>query len=137
MKRKYLSMAVGLALLAPATFVQAQEQQPAAAGHQATTLDSIKVTARKREESLQSAPLSVAAFSGDALEKAGVDEFSEIASRVPGWVTQIPPVAGDSLREGALLVQMVARESTLAVEELKPSRVLMMESTPPAPHTLP
>ncbi|TCH98192.1 HlyD family secretion protein [Roseococcus sp. SYP-B2431] len=41
-----------------------------------------------------------------------------LASRVPGWVTQIPPVAGDSLREGALLVQMDGRESALAVEEL-------------------
>jgi iron complex outermembrane receptor protein len=48
-------------------------------------LDEIIVTARKREENLQSAPLSVAAFSGDSLEKAGIDEFSEIASRVPGF----------------------------------------------------
>ena len=31
MKRKYLSMAVGCALLAPAAFVQAEEQQPAGA----------------------------------------------------------------------------------------------------------
>lgn len=48
-------------------------------------LEEIVVTARKREENLQSAPLSVAAFSGDALEKSGIDEFSEIASRVPGF----------------------------------------------------
>ncbi|WP_424813244.1 HlyD family secretion protein [Roseococcus sp. YIM B11640] len=41
-----------------------------------------------------------------------------LASRVPGWVQQIPPTAGDSLREGDLLVQMDAREATLAVEEL-------------------
>lgn len=41
-----------------------------------------------------------------------------LASRVPGWVSQIPPVAGDSLREGDLLVQMDAREAALAVEEL-------------------
>lgn len=48
-------------------------------------LDEIIVTARKREENLQTAPLSVAAFSGEALEKSGIDEFSEIASRVPGF----------------------------------------------------
>lgn len=48
-------------------------------------LDEIIVTARKREENLQTAPLSVAAFSGDALEKSGIDEFSEIARRVPGF----------------------------------------------------
>lgn len=48
-------------------------------------LGDIVVTARKREERLQSTPLSVAAFSGDQLAKAGVDEFSEIANRVPGF----------------------------------------------------
>jgi membrane fusion protein (multidrug efflux system) len=41
-----------------------------------------------------------------------------LASRMPGWVIRLPPVAGDSLREGELLVQVDARESALAVEEL-------------------
>lgn len=56
-----------------------------AAGASSGGLEEIVVTARKREENLQSAPVSVAALSGDALEKAGIDEFSEIASRVPGF----------------------------------------------------
>ncbi|MBS7792605.1 HlyD family secretion protein [Roseococcus sp. SDR] len=41
-----------------------------------------------------------------------------LASRVPGWVQALPVTAGDSLREGDLLVQIDAREATLAVEEL-------------------
>ncbi|WP_431303532.1 HlyD family secretion protein [Sediminicoccus sp. BL-A-41-H5] len=41
-----------------------------------------------------------------------------LASRVPGWVQALPVTAGDSLREGELLVQIDAREATLAVEEL-------------------
>ena len=57
----------------------------AEAGASSGGLGDIVVTARKREENLQSTPLSVAALSGDALEKAGIDEFSEIASRVPGF----------------------------------------------------
>lgn len=48
-------------------------------------LDEIVVTARKREENLQSAPLSVSAIGGESLAKAGIDEFSEIAGRVPGF----------------------------------------------------
>lgn len=58
----------------------AQEKETSGGG-----LEEIVVTARKREENLQSAPLSVAAIGGDTLEKAGIDEFSEIASRVPGF----------------------------------------------------
>ncbi len=42
-----------------------------------------------------------------------------LASRVPGWVRELPVTAGDSLRAGELLVQMDARESTLAVQELE------------------
>ncbi|WP_182911812.1 TonB-dependent receptor [Sphingomonas cavernae] len=52
---------------------------------EAVGVGDIIVTARKREESLQTTPLSVSAFSGDALDKAGIEEFSEIASRVPGF----------------------------------------------------
>lgn len=44
----------------------------------------IVVTARKREESLQDVPISVQAFGSDALENAGIKDFSEIAYRVPG-----------------------------------------------------
>ncbi len=41
-----------------------------------------------------------------------------LASRVPGWVQALPVTAGDSLRQGELLVQMDGREAALAVEEL-------------------
>lgn len=41
-----------------------------------------------------------------------------LASRVPGWVQSLPVTAGDRLRAGDLLVQIDARESALAVEEL-------------------
>ena len=42
-----------------------------------------------------------------------------LASRVPGWVKDLPVSAGDSLRQGDLLVQVDARESALAVQELE------------------
>jgi membrane fusion protein (multidrug efflux system) len=42
-----------------------------------------------------------------------------LASRVPGWVRDLPVTAGDRLKEGDLLVQVDARESALAVQELE------------------
>ncbi|RVT92234.1 HlyD family secretion protein [Rhodovarius crocodyli] len=42
-----------------------------------------------------------------------------LASRVPGWVQDLPRSAGDRLGRGDLLVQMDARDSALAVEELE------------------
>ena len=42
-----------------------------------------------------------------------------LASRVPGWIKDVPVTAGDRLREGDLLVQVDARESALQVQELE------------------
>lgn len=78
--RAFLLLGTMSALVVP-ELVFAQDAPAAGNGG----LEEIVVTARKREENLQSAPLSVTAFGGDALEKSGIDEFSEIASRVPGF----------------------------------------------------
>lgn len=77
--RAFLLLGAMSALTVP-DMALAQDAAPAEGG-----LEEIVVTARKREENLQSAPLSVAAFSGDTLAKAGIDDFAEIASRVPGF----------------------------------------------------
>ncbi|WP_207537352.1 HlyD family secretion protein [Sabulicella rubraurantiaca] len=42
-----------------------------------------------------------------------------LASRVPGWVERVPVTAGDRVPRGALLVQVDARDATLAMEELE------------------
>lgn len=47
-------------------------------------IDEIIVTARRREESLQSAPITVTAFSGDQLEQKGITDFSRLAQATPG-----------------------------------------------------
>jgi iron complex outermembrane receptor protein len=63
---------------------------PLRAGAQADTaavgpggLEEIVVTARRREESLQTAPVSVAAFTAAALERQGIDTLVDLGSHVP------------------------------------------------------
>lgn len=80
-RRRALLIASAVVLVMP-TGAWAQQQAAAAADNM---IQDIVVTARKREERLQSTPVSVAAFSAEALTKQGVDEFSEIAARVPGF----------------------------------------------------
>lgn len=50
---------------------------------QAGTLEEIVVTARKREESLQDTPISIAAFTTADLEARGMVDFSEIGEFTP------------------------------------------------------
>jgi iron complex outermembrane receptor protein len=46
-------------------------------------MEEVLVTARKREESLQETPLAVSAFSGQALEEAGINNFTDLQNHVP------------------------------------------------------
>ncbi len=50
----------------------------------AQILEEITVTAQKREQSLQDVGISIAAFSGEQLEKMGVTNTVDIVYQVPG-----------------------------------------------------
>jgi len=80
--RKYLSLAIASALLTPAAWAQesAPAGQPSA---QATTLDKITVTSRKREETLQEVPIAVTAFTAEALDRMAVEDLSDLDALVP------------------------------------------------------
>lgn len=79
------SSAFFMALAAP---VMAQEAAPAPASgsgaDDGSGIEDIIVTARRREETLQSAPITVTAFSGDQLEEKGITDFSRLAQATPG-----------------------------------------------------
>ncbi len=108
MKRKTLSLAIACTLLSPLAWGQdaiepaatepaatepeaadaaattastPESQQPAT--NQVSSLGTVKVTARKREETLQEVPVAVTAFTADALEKLNVNDISDIGSQVP------------------------------------------------------
>src|SRR5271170_7935540 len=53
-------------------------------GSNAGALDDIVVTAEKRSESLEKVPMSIVAYSAEALAETGVQNLSELAGRIPG-----------------------------------------------------
>lgn len=83
MKRKYLSLAIGVVLVAPA--MPAWSQEAAAAGNEvkATQLDTVTVTARKREETLQDVPVAVTAFTPEALDTLNIKDLGDLDAQVP------------------------------------------------------
>lgn len=58
---------------------------PAYAQDGAGASDEIVVTARRREETLQSVPLSVNAFTAQTIENAGIQNVEDIATLTPGF----------------------------------------------------
>ena len=87
MKRTHLSLAVGLVLglfgSAPLYAQQATDGGSAAKTSEAKQLGEIKVTARKREETLQDVPIAVSAFTADALYKQNVQNIGDLQGKVP------------------------------------------------------
>lgn len=88
MKRKQLSMAINGALAVSLLIGAPAIAQDAPAAKQdgekvATTLQSVTVTARKREETLQDVPVAVTAFTADSLDKLNIEDLSDLDAQVP------------------------------------------------------
>ncbi|MCZ8115395.1 TonB-dependent receptor [Silanimonas sp.] len=85
MLRTRLSFAIHAALIAGSLAAPAAFAQDAAASPQAeaTTLDAVKVTARKREETLQEVPIAVTAFTAEALDRLGTRDIADLDAQVP------------------------------------------------------
>ena len=80
---------IGVAQSAPAagrTTSAAPAETATAAPAPGGDLDAIVVTARRREENIQSVPVSIAAFSGTALAEKGIRATTDIQRLVPGVV---------------------------------------------------
>ena len=78
-----LHFAILTALAACAAALPASAQTAPAAEPAVTTLDTVKVTARKREESLQDVPVAVTALTADQLDKLAIKDLGDLQGQVP------------------------------------------------------
>jgi iron complex outermembrane receptor protein len=83
MSRNHLCLAIACALFAPVAAAQDASGSTDRSTSQETALDSVTVTARKREETLQEVPVAVTAFTADALDKLAVDDLGDLDAQVP------------------------------------------------------
>lgn len=89
-RRLRAALAAGTILSAGILAMPVAAQNPASTQAQGSglRLEEIVVTARKVEESLLQAPITVSAFTGDAIRDAGVRNISELADFTPGLFFQ-------------------------------------------------
>jgi iron complex outermembrane receptor protein len=86
MKAKYLSVAIAAMFVGVGTVSaqQAPATNPATAkADNSEKVETVTVTARRREELIQDVPGAVTAFSGAALEKAGIPDLTGLADFIP------------------------------------------------------
>ncbi len=109
MKRFWCSACVFAAVAALP--IEAQESAPAppqgaAAETGSDGIEVIRVTISKREESLQEIPASVSAFTGELLEHADLENVSDLATLVPGFIAK-----GEG-RTGAISIRGISESFT-------------------------
>ena len=62
--------------------------QEVSQGQQASTVDDVVVTARRREETLKDVPVAVSAFSAEQLEQKGAADITELTRTAPSLTLQ-------------------------------------------------
>ena len=88
-----------LAALLPTTSVVAE-----------LVLEEITVTARKRPEGLQEAPMSVTAFTAEGLEYRVTDNLSQIANFTPNMTFQNNPSFGGASNTAAIYLRGIGQK---------------------------
>lgn len=114
-----LAMAV-LAGLMTATAVPAlaQDATPAAQKPEAKTLDTLVVTAQKREEVMQDVPITVTALSQQTLQDSGVRDIKDLQVLVPGLTvtsTQSEAITTARIRGVGTVGDNIGLESSVGV----------------------
>ncbi len=109
-------MPFALAVSAIASQPATAQQAPPADGAQ-MILEEMVVTARRREEGLQSAPIAISAFNGDSLAYRGITRLDEIVSFVPSLTLQNNPAFGGSSNSAAIFLRGVGQKDFLPTTE--------------------
>jgi iron complex outermembrane receptor protein len=86
LKRATLSSILALAWTATAAWAQQPEPPPARDTDKIKNLDTVVVTARRREEALRDVPQAVTAISGDELELRGAQNIAALGAVTPNLV---------------------------------------------------
>lgn len=83
----------------------------------ASALEEVIVTARKREESLMETPVSISAFSGEALADMNLVQLDKVADQTPGLVFSNSANISGSANAAAVFIRGIGQNDfTLAVE---------------------
>lgn len=102
---------LAFAIIAPGAFAQTATNGPS------LILEEVTVTARRREEGLQSAPIAISAFTGDSLAYRGATKLTDIASFVPSLTLENNPAFGGSSNSAAIFLRGVGQKDFLPTTE--------------------
>ena len=113
-RTKPLCLAVVIAGLSLGQIALAQEQRESGASD---ILEELVVTARRREEGLQNAPIAISAYTGETLEYRGVTKLDEITRFVPNLTIENNPSFGGASNSAAIYIRGIGQKEFLPTSE--------------------
>ena len=118
---KALMLSTSFAVTALVAAIALLSQPAQAADAQATSTDrlmeEVVVTARRREEGLQDAPIAVSAYTGETLDYRGVTKLNQIERFVPNLTLQNNPSFGGASNSAAIYLRGVGQKEFLPTTE--------------------
>ncbi len=116
LKRWYtLAFATGAMSISLATVVNAEETVERTGAD--AMIEEVVVTARRREEGLQSAPIAISAYTGDSLDYRGVTRLDQIAKFAPGLTLENNPSFGGASNSAAIYLRGIGQKEFLPTTE--------------------
>ena len=80
-------------------------------------MEEVVVTARRREEGLQSAPIAISAYTGDSLDYRGVTKLDQIAKFAPSLTLENNPSFGGASNSAAIYIRGIGQKEFLPTTE--------------------
>ncbi len=108
-----VAMILGTGLVSLPSQAETDQSQDQAA----RLMEELVVTARRREEGLQDAPLAVSAYTNETLDYRGVTRLDEIARFVPGLTLENNPSFGGASNSAAIYLRGVGQKEFLPTTE--------------------
>lgn len=110
MARTLVPIAVGLLTVASPLAVAQEKEQGSRVG---SILEEVMVTARKRPETAQDAPIAVSAFSAESLAARGIAKIDEIGRITPNVNYQNNPAIGGSSSVATVYIRGIGQRDFL------------------------
>jgi iron complex outermembrane receptor protein len=111
-----LAIAVAFTSSVLASLAGADDTRERSSGFSAV-IEEVVVTARRREEGLQDAPIAISAYTGDSLDYRGITKLDEISRFAPSLTLENNPSFGGASNSAAIYLRGVGQKEFLPTTE--------------------
>jgi iron complex outermembrane receptor protein len=111
-----LAIAVAFTSSVLASLAGADDTRERSSGFSAV-IEEVVVTARRREEGLQDAPIAISAYTGDSLDYRGITKLDEVSRFAPSLTLENNPSFGGASNSAAIYLRGVGQKEFLPTTE--------------------